>query len=134
MVATAAHSRYYSDGCRLCMQSRSARNMPKSFHLGEFEQLVLLTLLHAGPWASAPELLDELERRAPRLPTRGAVYRTLDRLEEKGYVIGRNQDGSTVRGGLPRRSFRVAAAGIRALKEARSVLLDLWSGLEGVLD
>lgn len=108
--------------------------MPKSFHLGEFEQLVLLTLLHVGPWASAPQLLEELERRAPRVPTRGAVYRTLDRLEDKGYVIPRAQPGSPERAGLPRRSFRVAAAGIGALKESRSVLLGLWSGLEGVLD
>ncbi len=108
--------------------------MPTSFHLGEFEHLVLLVLLRVGPWSSAPGLIEELVRHAPRNPTRGAVYRTLDRLAEKGFVTGRSEVGSPERAGLPRRSFRVSPPGLRALKQSRHLLLGLWSGLEGVLD
>lgn len=108
--------------------------MPKGFHLGEFEQLVLLVLLREGPWSSAPDLIEKLAEVAPRPPSRGAVYRTLDRLTEKGYVSDRSDSGSATRGGMARRSFRVAPDGVTALRESRALLLDLWSGLEGALD
>ena len=108
--------------------------MPQSFHLGEFEQLVLLVLLREEPGASAPDLIEALGRAAPRKPARGAVYRTLDRLAEKGLVESSIDPGSKGRGGLPRRTFRVAPDGVRALRQSRNLLLELWSGLEEVLD
>lgn len=108
--------------------------MPRSFHLGEFEQLVLLILLREGPWATAPALIEGLAEHAPRPPSRGAVYRTLDRLAEKEYVVTRTDSGSDRRGGLPRRSFRIAPEGVAALKESRATLLELWSAVEGALD
>ncbi len=108
--------------------------MPSGFHLGEFEQMVLLVLLRTGPWTSAPALIEELARRAPRAPTRGAVYRTLDRSAEKGYVDDRSEAGSSARAGLPRRAFRVAPAGVDALRASRALLQELWSGLEEVLE
>ena len=108
--------------------------MPHSFHLGEFEHLVLLVLLKEGPWTTAPALIEGLARRAPRRPTRGAVYRTLDRLCDKGFVETRAETEANSRSGLPRRSFRVAPEGVKALKDSRNLLLELWSGLEEVLD
>ena len=108
--------------------------MPHSFHLGEFEQLVLLVLLREGAGTSAPVLIEALGNKTPRRPARGAVYRTLDRLIDKGLVESSTETGTASRGGLPRRGFAVAPAGLKALSDSRHLLMELWSGLEEVLD
>ncbi len=60
--------------------------MPKSVFIGEFEQLVLLTLLPLGSEAYPVQVQSELIRVTGRDTSRGALYRTLDRLEGKQYV------------------------------------------------
>jgi DNA-binding PadR family transcriptional regulator len=109
--------------------------MPKAAFLGEWEQLVLLALLHLGPDAYVLPLRAELSTRIGRTVSRGALYRTLDRLEQKGYVGWKLQDdGVEARAGNPRRRFRVSAKGIKALRASRRALTDLWAGLEEVLE
>lgn len=107
--------------------------MPKSVFLGEFEQLVLLTLLKLGDEAYALPALKELSRIADRTVSRGALYRTLDRLSDKDFVSWVLEEKVEGRGGHPRRLFKVTPEGILALKASRNALLDLWSGMEGVL-
>ena len=58
--------------------------MAKGEFLGEFEQLVLLALLRLGEEAYGMAVRREIETRASRDVSIGAVYATLDRLEEKG--------------------------------------------------
>src|SRR3954470_3830580 len=99
-------------------------------YLGEFEHLVLLAILRLGDAAYAPAILEELETRTGRPPSPGSMYVTLDRLEEKGMLRSRLADAN---GGRPRRYVRVTPLGVRQLRESRSALLELWSGLEGVL-
>lgn len=108
--------------------------MPKSFFIGEFEQLVLLNLLQLGDEAYALPLRQRLSDVAGRKVARGALYRTLDRLEEKGMIGWDIEDDVPSRGGHPRRRYRVTATGVAALKAARDALLELWSGLEEVLE
>ncbi len=107
--------------------------MPKSVFLGEFEQLVLLTFLRLGEQAYALPALKELSRVASRQVSRGALYRTLDRLSEKDYVSWVVEEKVAGRGGHPRRRFTVTPAGIAALRASRDALLDLWAGVEEVL-
>lgn len=107
--------------------------MPKSVFLGEFEQLVLLTLLNLDDQAHAPAALTEMNRVAGRKISRGALYRTLDRLTDKGFVTWVVEERVEGRGGHPRRRFSVTPDGIAALSASRNALLDLWDGLEGVL-
>jgi DNA-binding PadR family transcriptional regulator len=76
----------------------------------------------------------EIEERAGRRVSRGALYVTLDRLEEKGYVRSRPGASTAARGGRPRRYLAVSPAGIEALQGSRSMLRNLSTGLEGVLD
>ena len=112
--------------------------MPTPVFLGEFEQLVLLALLQVtdelagdAPVQALRERLDEL---AGRAVSRGALYRTLDRLEEKAWVAWTvDEEDIPERGGHPRRRFRVTPEGIAVLRASRETLLGLWSGLEGVL-
>lgn len=108
--------------------------MPKAAFLGEWEQLVLLTILHLGDEAYVLPLRAQLNKRLGRSVSRGALYRTLDRLEQKGYVTCRlHDDDGPLRGGHPRRRFVVAAKGLQALRASRKALTDLWSGLEEML-
>lgn len=109
--------------------------MPTPIFLGEFEQLVLLCLLRLGDDAPVLDLLTRLEDVAGRPISRGSLYRTLDRLEAKGWVAwSLDEEDVPERGGHPRRRFRVTAEGIAVLRESRDALLDLWGGLEGVLE
>ena len=109
--------------------------MGNSF-IGEFEQMVLLAMLQQGERAYAIDVRKELERCAARSVSRGALYRTFDRLEQKGYVEWDLEDGSPVpeRGGHPMRLFRVTEAGLEALRASRSALLKLWHGLDTMLE
>jgi PadR family transcriptional regulator len=99
-------------------------------HLGEFEQIVLLALLRLGDKAYGVPVRREIEVRTGRPLSVGALYRTLDRLEEKGYVTSWFGDPVPERGGRSKRYFRIEALGMRALRESREALAAMWDGLD----
>jgi DNA-binding PadR family transcriptional regulator len=66
--------------------------------------------------------------------SRGALYTSLDRLEDKGLVRWRPAPGTPARNGLPRRHYTVTAAGLTALRASRSTLRRMWRGLEDLLE
>jgi len=101
---------------------------------GEFEQMLLLAVLRMGTGAYGAALIRELRRTADRQVSRGSVYVTLDRLEEKGWVTSEASEPRPERGGRPRRLVAVTPAGLGALRKARRALLGLWQGVEDVLD
>jgi DNA-binding PadR family transcriptional regulator len=107
--------------------------MAAALPLGEFEQLVLLAVLRAGDGAYGTRILQELRSSGGRRVSRGALYVTLARLEEKSLLRSRAGEPSPARGGRPRRYVRVSAAGVRALRASRATLLRLWAGLETAL-
>jgi len=102
--------------------------------MGEVEQWVLLAVLRLGEEAFALDVLLELDREAGHVVSRGTLYKTLERLRQKGLAEWDLEDGGPARGGHPRRRFRVTAAGMAALREGRARLLNLWSGMEGALE
>ena len=104
----------------------------KSF-LGELEQMVLLAIVAGRNDASGIEISGELERRAERAVSKGSLYTTLDRLKKKGLLEWRIDPGDIARSGLPRRHFTVTEAGVVALRESRTALLNLWEGSEDIL-
>jgi DNA-binding PadR family transcriptional regulator len=103
--------------------------MAKAAYLGEFEQQVLLVILRLGDEALGPDIGRELEARAGRRVSRGALYTTFDRLEDKGLIRWRTIPGTEARDGLPRRLYVVTAAGIAALRAAHEVVRNLWDGI-----
>lgn len=107
--------------------------MPARAPLGEFEVVVLMAVLHLGEEAYGSSIRDEIEQRTGRAVARGAVYITLDRLEEKGLLSSRAGDAGAHRGGRPRRLFRVTPSGVRAIKHAVAMLTRMHKGLEPVL-
>jgi len=106
--------------------------MPPAY-LGEFEQQVLLVVVRLGDEAYGPAIGRELERRAGRRVSRGALYTTFDRLEDKGLLRWKTVPGTEARDGLPRRLYAVTAPGLAALRTAREVVRNLWDGLDARL-
>jgi DNA-binding PadR family transcriptional regulator len=102
--------------------------------LGEFEQMVLLSIMRLGDGAYGLAIREELEDVAGRKPSTGALYTTLDRLEKKGLVESKAGDSSVERGGRPRRYIQLTDEGQAALARSRNRLLALWDGLEKALD
>ena len=103
-------------------------------YLGEFEQMVLLAILQLKSEAYALSILGELDLRASRTVSRGTLYKTLERLETKGFLEWSAEDGTPERGGHPRRRFTVTGRGVTTLRESREALRKLWEGLDGVTE
>lgn len=103
--------------------------------LGEFELLVLLAILRRGDEPYANRIREEIEENADRRVTRGALYRTLDRLTDKGFVAWELEPSETPeRGGHPMRRLSVTEPGLEAVRRSRDVLLSFLDGLGPVLD
>jgi PadR family transcriptional regulator PadR len=99
-------------------------------HLGEFEQIVLLAVLRLGDEAYGVPIRQDIEQRTARALTVGALYRTLDRLEEKGYVSSAFSDPTPERGGRSKRYFKIRPLGLRTLRASRDALAAMWEGLD----
>jgi len=107
--------------------------MGRRGYLGEFEQLVLLATLRLSEDAFAPDIAGELEGRAGRRVSRGALYATLDRLEGKDFLTWTIDEATPERSGHPKRRFRVTDKGLEALRASRQAVRNLEAGLEDLL-
>lgn len=98
--------------------------------IGEFELLVLLAILRQAEAPYANRVREDLEANADRRVTRGALYRTLDRLAAKGLVEWEVEPSSTPeRGGHPMRRLTVTEEGREAARSSRDVLMRFFDGL-----
>ncbi len=102
--------------------------------LGEFEQLVLLAILQHKRDGYAIGIRGEIERVTERTVSRGALYRTLDRLGNKGLVEWELEEAGEKRGNNPRKRFSVTRLGLDALRRSHSVVSQLSAGLENLLE
>jgi DNA-binding PadR family transcriptional regulator len=103
--------------------------MPKNI-IGEFEELVLLAILKIGEGAYGVPIMEALEEATHRTVAVGALYTTLERLEEKGLVSSRKGEPTAERGGRAKKYFHVEAPGLRALREAEMARAHLRAGLD----
>lgn len=103
--------------------------MSKGDNLGEFEQLVILALLQLGKGAYGMSVRREIEERADRRVSLGAIYATLDRLESKGLISSHLGQSDEVRRGRAKRFFTVEAGGERALRSTLNSLDRMRDGL-----
>ncbi|MGH7469199.1 MAG: PadR family transcriptional regulator [Longimicrobiales bacterium] len=106
--------------------------MPKN--VGSFEFTVLALVLKLGEQAYAVSIREALEARTGRAITRGALYTTLARLEDKGLVRSRMSVPLPIRGGKARRYYRLTAAGQRAMAATRAEMVRAWRGLGQLLE
>lgn len=98
--------------------------------LGEFEQLVLLALARQGDDAYGVSICQDITDRTGRDVSLGAVYKTLERMEDKGLVQSRVGEPTPERGGRRKKHYRLMAAGQRALRQSIAAIRNMTEGLE----
>jgi DNA-binding PadR family transcriptional regulator len=98
--------------------------------LGEFEQMVLLALLRLRENAYGTTIRNEIEKRTEREVSIGALYTTLDRLEEQGLIRSRIGEPTAQRGGRRKKYFTLQSLGEEALAESYRAFKGMISGLE----
>jgi DNA-binding PadR family transcriptional regulator len=89
-------------------------------YLGEFEELVLLAIQGLRDDAYGVSIRDLIEQETSRNVSFGAIYTTLDRLKNKGYVSSRQGEPTQERGGRAKRYFKIEGLGETALTEAQN--------------
>lgn len=108
--------------------------MGRSEALGEFEHLVLLAILRLGPGTYGVPIRDEIESRAGRDVTLGAVYSTLRRLEAKGWIDTWMSEPEPVPGGRSRKEVRLTPDGHATLRRTHHRIGRMAEGLDEVLE
>ena len=107
--------------------------MAKPDSLGQFEQLVLTAILARREDAYGVSIHSKVrELAAPKSVSLGAVYVTLDRLEDKGLVSSWRTDPTPERGGRAKRCYRLEALGEKALEESAVTAKRMWDDLVAV--
>ena len=102
----------------------------KGTYLGEFEELVLLTIavLHDGAYGVA--IKNELEKQTKRTISIGAVHASTNRLEDKGYLESEFGEVTKARGGKRKKYYKVTVYGQKALKTAMDLRRQLWDQVD----
>ena len=98
----------------------------KGTQLGEFEELVLLTVAVLYDEAYGVAIREEIEKHCNRSPSISTIHSTLHRLEGKGFVVSRYDGATPKRGGRRKHLFRVTPAGEGALIQSREMRNNLW--------
>ena len=105
----------------------------KGTHLGELEELVLLTVGILYDDAYGLGITDEIEQRTGRTVTVSSVHKTLMRLEQKGFLHSQMGGATEARGGRKKRLFTITNTGKEALREARTMRNQLWQAIPKVV-
>lgn len=101
----------------------------KEKYLGEFEHILLLSVIRLKSDASGAQIRQLLSELIERDVSIGALYSTLERLEKKGFVKSRLGEVTSERGGRAKRYFEVTGEGKSALKRSRNALDTMWQDI-----
>ncbi|MEO1451411.1 MAG: helix-turn-helix transcriptional regulator [Bacteroidota bacterium] len=101
----------------------------KESKLGEFEELVLLTVAALYDEAYGLAIQKSLSERLARQVSLGALHAALRRMEGKGFVQSRLGEQTPQRGGKRKRFFRMTLYGYRALQQVRTTREALWDDI-----
>lgn len=97
-------------------------------YLGEFEELVLLTIANLANDAYGVAILNDISERANRKLSIGALHSTLTRLEEKGYISSYLGEPTNERGGRRKRYFELTDSAVAELNNMKALRDQLWAG------
>jgi len=97
-------------------------------YLGEFEELVLLTIANLAKDAYGVAILNDISERANRKLSIGALHSTLTRLEEKGYISSYLGEPTNERGGRRKRYFELTDSAVSELNNMKALRDQLWAG------
>ncbi len=98
-------------------------------HLGEFEEIVMLTVAILYEEAYGVAILREIEKRIGRQVSIGSLQTVLRRLEKKGYLVSEFGEATSKRGGKRKRFFKVTNYGKNTLQATKDQRLALWNAI-----
>lgn len=101
----------------------------KKYQLGEFEEIVLITIAILNNNAYSVAIKDEIESRLSRTVSMGALHTALRRMEDKGYLRSFSGDTTEDRAGRPKQYFEITAMGKKAMQHAKLTRDELWSAI-----
>lgn len=104
----------------------------KKYQLGEFEEVVILTVGVLYKNAYGVAIKKEIESRLERSVSMGAMHSALVRLEDKGYIRSFEGEATEERAGRPRKYFQITALGKRAIEYTKNTRDALWDDIPKV--
>lgn len=103
------------------------------YHLGEFEEIVLLTVAILNGEAYGVSIIEEIESRVDRSVSLGSIQTVLKRLEEKELVQSAFGEATKVRGGKRKRYYTITAEGQRTLRQTKEQRVSLWNAIPKIV-
>ncbi|HEX8038246.1 MAG TPA: helix-turn-helix transcriptional regulator [Chryseosolibacter sp.] len=104
----------------------------KRYQLGEFEEVVILTMAVLNNEVYSVTIKNEIESRLARTVSLGALHTALLRLEEKGYVRSFYGEATRERAGRPKKYFQITALGKKAMAYSKATREELWNAIPKV--
>ena len=104
----------------------------KGTYLGEFEELVLLTVGALYPEAYGVGIMGEIAKETGRSVNISAIHSALRRLDEKGFVKSEMGGSTNERGGRRKRIFELTAFGKKALDEVQEQRMSLYNRIPNI--
>ena len=104
----------------------------KKYQLGEFEEIVILTIGVLYKEAYGVAIKNDIQERLRRQVSMGAMHTALVRLEEKGYIKSFNGESTEERMGRPRKYYQITALGKKAIEYTKNTRNELWSAIPKV--
>lgn len=101
----------------------------KKTKLGEFEELVLLTVAALQTDAYGVEIKRELEQRIKQKLSVGSIQSALKRMEEKGFLTSSWGEATQKRGGKRKRIYKTTSHAHKVLAEMREIRNGLWQAM-----
>ena len=105
----------------------------KKYQLGEFEEIVILTIGILYKEAYGVAIRREIETRLSRKVSMGAMHSALVRLQDKGYIKSHNGEATEERMGRPKKYFQLTALGKKAMAYSKDTRNDLWRAIPRIV-
>lgn len=101
----------------------------KKYQLGEFEELVIMTIGILNNQAYGVSIQQEMESRLGRSISMGAIHAALTRMEDKGYLRSYAGESTPDRVGRPKRFFEITALGKKAVTHSKATRDEFWNAI-----
>lgn len=105
----------------------------KKYQLGEFEEIVILTVAILYKDAYGVAIKQEIESRLKRKVSMGAMHSALVRLEDKGYLKSLPGEATEDRMGRPKKYYQITALGKKAMEYSKQTRNELWRAIPRVV-
>lgn len=102
-------------------------------NLGEFEEVVLLSVAILDEHAYGNSIKNEIKKRLGRNPSIGALHASLGRLEDKGFLESREGETTPERGGRRKRYYKVTRTGVKAMQRVKNIRDGMWESVPEVI-